>query len=132
MEVVRLRFPGYSHHEIKKLARWLQASGTQMLSLFPAAYLANPSATSDDPTALRCAALNAACKISWNKKPIGLWRYSAAEVEAVYLYLLLQEELEPHLQALQRQGVGGGGPSWTMAGVALDFKAILTPPCIFH
>jgi hypothetical protein len=29
---------------------------------------------------------------------------------------------EPHLQALQRQGVGGGGPSWTMAGVALDFS----------
>ena len=111
MEVVRLRFPGYSDREIKKLAGWLRTSGSQMLSLFPAAYLANSLATSDDPTE---AAVKAACKLSWNKKPAG--QYSAAEVEAVYLYLLQQDALEPYLQASEWQGGGGGGPGWTRAG----------------
>ena len=90
MEVVRLRFPGYLDREIKKLAGWLRTSGSQMLSLFPAAYLANSLASSDDPTE---AAVKAACKLSWNKKVAG--QYSAAEVEAVYLYLLQQDALEP-------------------------------------
>ena len=103
MEVVRLRFPGYSDREIKKLARWLRASGSQMLSLFPAAYLANSLATSDDPTE---AAVKAACKLSWNKKPAG--QYSAAEVEAVYLYLLQQDALEPYLQAAAAAPAGRG------------------------
>jgi hypothetical protein len=41
------------------------------------------------------AAVKAACKLSWNKKPAR--QYSAAEVEAVYLHLLQQDALEPYL-----------------------------------
>ena len=52
----------------QKLAGWLRTSGSQMLLLFPAAYLANSLATSDDPTE---AAVKAACKLSWNKTAVG-------------------------------------------------------------